>query len=73
VGDAVSERRIGGSQQHRGRELQPRDALALCGFIVGAAAIGAALSPFAVLCALFVIVVETTHRLFELKRRKKES
>jgi len=60
----MTERRIGGAELRRGRELEPRDALAICGFIVGAAAIGAVLSPLAVLCALLVIVVEMTRRLF---------
>jgi hypothetical protein len=69
----MSDRRIGGAEPRRGRKLEPRDALAICGFIVGAAAIGAALSPLAVLCALLVIVVETTSRLFESKRERKAS
>jgi hypothetical protein len=65
------ERCIGGAELRRGRVLEPRDVLAIFGFIVGAAAIGAALSPLAVLCALLVIVVETTRRLFGSKLRKK--
>jgi hypothetical protein len=65
----MSERRIGGAELRLGRELQLRDALAICGFFVGAAAIGAALSPLAILCALLVIVVETARLFFESERR----
>jgi hypothetical protein len=69
LGDTMSDRRIGGVELRRRRELEPRDALAICSFIVGAGAIGAALSPLALLCALLVIVVEAARLFFESERR----
>jgi hypothetical protein len=72
LGDAMFERHMGGAELGRGRRFELRDALAICGFIVGAAAIGAVLSPLAVLCALLVIVFETTRRFSESKQRKKD-
>jgi hypothetical protein len=48
----MADRRMGGAEPRRERQLEPRDALAICSFIVGAAAIGVALSPLAVSSAL---------------------
>jgi hypothetical protein len=73
LGDAMFERHTNGAELRRGRQLQPRDAFAICGFIVGAAAIGAVLSPLAVLCALLVIVVETARRLLEAENERRSA
>jgi hypothetical protein len=51
-----------GAHLYHGRKLDPRDVLAICVYVVPVAVIGVLLLPLAVLCALFVIVVQTTPR-----------
>jgi hypothetical protein len=57
------ERRIG-AHPGGGRAVNLFEVLAICAFIIGAIAIATVLSPLIVLCALYVIAIETTRPLF---------
>jgi hypothetical protein len=70
LGEAMFQQRIGVDLRH-GRKPDPRDALAICVYVVAAAAIGALLSPLAVMCALLVIAVEMMSRLFEAEQGRR--
>ena len=52
------------ADSYGGRALDPSEVLPICGFIVGATAIAVVLSPLIVLCALYVIAIESTRLLF---------
>jgi hypothetical protein len=72
LGEAMFQQHIG-ADLHHGRKPDPRDALAICVYVVAAAAIGVLLSSVAVFCALLVIAVEMMSCLFGSKRSKNGS